>query len=86
MGANEAALQLGSELEGNVAGGKGTEPGGDAVYRHWVVGECFDAGPTRGHGGKGIVTDRHRGVEARNAHDIGHGARSDTNDDGSHES
>ncbi len=82
MGANQAALQLGSKLERDVPGGQRTETGGDAVHRGRVVGELLDARAARGDRAERVVGDRHGGAMARHAYDVLEGDRADPHDDG----
>ena len=48
VGANQAALQLGSQLVGDMPGGQRAEPGGYPVDGLRVVGELLDAGAALG--------------------------------------
>ena len=81
VGSNQAALQLGSKLQRDVPGGKGTETGGDAVHRGRVVGELLDAGTARSDRAERVVGDRHGGAVACYAYDVVEGDRADTHDD-----
>ncbi len=81
VGTNQAALQLCSEIVGDVAGCQGTEAGGDAVRRSRIIGECFDAATARGDRVESVVGDHHWGFVACYSYDIVGADRADTHHD-----
>ena len=60
MRSNQAALQLGSQLERYMARCESAEAGGDAVHRSRVLGERFDVGATRSDRGESVIRDDDR--------------------------
>ena len=70
MGAHKRNLQLLTQLVRDVASGKRTEAGGDAVDRSRVFSEFFNASPRFCNCCDGLRVDGHRGVVTGNGHNI----------------
>ena len=80
--ANQRALQLCPQLDGDVARRQRPEAGGDAIVRLGVVGECLDDGPRPAHLGERLVADGHSGVVAGDGDDVVERHRADADGDG----
>ena len=82
VGANQRALQLRPQLDGDVARRQRPEAGGDAIVRLGVVGERLDDGPRPAHLGERLVADGHGGVVAGDRDDVVERHRADADGHG----
>ncbi len=82
VGADQTALQLGAQLDRNVACGQGAEARGHPVVRRVVVGQRLDHRAAASHLGPRLRSDLDRGGLAGHTHDVGEGERSRADGDG----
>jgi hypothetical protein len=78
--ADEAALELGPPIQGDLRGGQRAEPGGDAVVRPVVLGQLVDDGPAAGDLGQGLVGQPDAAATPRHPDDVLRGHWADPHD------
>jgi hypothetical protein len=78
--ADQAALELGPPLRGDVRGGERAEAGGDPVVRPVVLGQLLHDVPGAGDLGQRLVGEPHAGAAPGDADDVLRGHRADPHD------